>query len=128
VTTSEADDDQETTEVTLAYSTFDSESDGFETARDLRCDMITPDEIGDVDAVYDERVTFDVPATVDEYRDVTAFLEVVYKALEHNKVDDVDRTEYRSPMKGDVFAVDGTAYTVASIGFDALETPADTFA
>lgn len=113
--------DDETTTITIAYTTFatDEKPDAFETARDLRGGFATPDDVVDYSNVYDARVN--VELNVDDDADMIDVLEHVYRDVELDNFDQIDRTQYRSPMLGDVFVVDDTAYAVERIGFGELE-------
>jgi hypothetical protein len=117
-----------TTEITIEYTAFGLErgTDAEQAEYELKSGMTTPDDVDDdlLADVYDESVTFEIETPDDT--DTIGVLEAAYHGVEQG-VADVDRSEYRSPMKGDVFVLDGTAYVVASIGFDELEIAPEAF-
>lgn len=122
----------ETKTLTVNYTKFglDLGTDDDLAAYELRNAEQTPDDLDDdtLDTVYDEQLEIDVPVADVEKHDTTlALLESIYHGIEHDAIDQVDRTEYRSPMNGDVFVFDGTAYVVARIGFDELESAPERF-
>ena len=123
----------EPTTITISYTSFGFERGTNEeiTAYELRNAETTPDELEQdmIDTVYDEHVAIDVsPNDAAQFDDVGDMLQTVYRGVERDQIDQVDRTQYRSPMIGDVFVVDDTAYVVARFGFDELDVDADVFA
>lgn len=127
--------DDETTTLTIAYTNFGFErgTDPEIAAYELRNAETTPDEIeqGMIETVYtaDERVEIELTTDdVEHFETTLELLETIYTAVERDQIPQVDRTKFRSPMIGDVFTIDGTAYVVARIGFDELEIDADVFA
>lgn len=129
--TTQATDDEPTT-ITLTYTRFDLErgTDPEIAAYKLRNAETTPDDVDTdmLDVVYDEQVEIELTDDdVDHFDTTEELLQAIYTGLERDQVPQVDRTEYRSPMIGDVFAIDGTAYVVARFGFDELENVDDVF-
>lgn len=116
---------QATTTVTIAYTTFEGGrgDDDFETARDVRVGMDDVDDLEpeQIDGVYDDVVSVEIDADVDDY-DIVEFLEGLNTGIEQDLIADLDRTEYRSLMVGDVVVVRETAFAVAPIGFQSIET------
>lgn len=124
----QATDENETT-ITIAYTDMSLErgTDAEKDAYRLRSADLSPDELDEdeIDAVYDSRVSFDV--TIDPGLETIELLEQVYHGVSRDMIEQVDRSEYRSPMIGDVFVVDGDPHVVARVGFEKIETSADVF-
>lgn len=122
--------DEATKTIKLSYTHFGFERGTEEeiAAYELRNADQTPDDLDDdmISTVYDERVEI-AESDIEKTDDVSALLGSIYRGLERDQIPQVDRTEYRSPMIGDVFAFDGTAYVVARFGFEAIETAPEAF-
>lgn len=108
------DQQTETVDVDINYTTFDADAvsdETFETARDIRCfgdlEMVTPETVDAYERVAGGEVSLD--QLVDDDPSIGLVCGHVYSRLQGGRTDDdlgYDGTEMRSAMIGDVIVVD----------------------
>lgn len=103
--------------VAVYYTTFDPDSPGFETARDIRT-YVDPGEIGSEEfaTAYEHVLTAEIDVVDADSRDVV--LQRIYERMQGGHVDaelGYDGSETRSMMQGDIIVLNERAWMVGHL-------------